>query len=421
MREQFPGHFVPTEKEFSILWKSAIVCFDTNVLLNLYRYSDSTKAALKDIMLKYKERLFLPNQVGLEFLTNRLKATSEHAREYKKSIEGIDSVLNLLSNNDRHPFLPKDEYTKLKTTTDEIKVVLEDKKSALEAQLNEDPLLEFIEKLFEGRTGKAYSKEELEKLYEDGEARFAKKTPPGYMDADKDKSGDKTKKFGDLVLWKQILDYASSEKTNVIVVTGETKEDWWTKASGRIIAPRPEMITEFREVCGGQVWFYSADRFMELASKNLSQGVKPEVVEEIKKVSLQDKAARKHYKQKVISLQEAEGGGKTSQSGEAIILVAGDTNYATGTFSFQPTMASIPNLAIELSNFPDALEEELEVSQGCGKPSTFSIHIKSSSGEKLPHGEYVFKYNAEVRRSEYIEDMNVIREALDRFLNERKK
>lgn len=38
MKSKFRGYYKPTDEEFDTLWKNAVFVFDTNVLLNLYRY-----------------------------------------------------------------------------------------------------------------------------------------------------------------------------------------------------------------------------------------------------------------------------------------------------------------------------------------------------------------------------------------------
>lgn len=43
MKDKFFGFYPPDEKEIEKIWKNAIIAFDTNTLLNLYRYSKNTK------------------------------------------------------------------------------------------------------------------------------------------------------------------------------------------------------------------------------------------------------------------------------------------------------------------------------------------------------------------------------------------
>ena len=59
MKKHFPGHFSPTKSEIKLLWENCIFVVDTNILLNLYRYSDATRKEFLQILDKIKERLWL--------------------------------------------------------------------------------------------------------------------------------------------------------------------------------------------------------------------------------------------------------------------------------------------------------------------------------------------------------------------------
>ena len=42
MRELFPGYYPITDNDRSVLWEKGIFILDTNVLLKLYRYPNTT-------------------------------------------------------------------------------------------------------------------------------------------------------------------------------------------------------------------------------------------------------------------------------------------------------------------------------------------------------------------------------------------
>jgi hypothetical protein len=65
-----------TEKELKKLWENSLITFDTNVILNLYRYSDLTKTAILELIKKLENQIFLTHQVGLEYNRNRYKIIS---------------------------------------------------------------------------------------------------------------------------------------------------------------------------------------------------------------------------------------------------------------------------------------------------------------------------------------------------------
>lgn len=82
-----------------------------------------------------------------------------------------------------------------------------------------------------------------ESVLSEGPRQYRQRVPPGYADL-KDKEGFNV--FGDLVSWKQILEYAQSRSVNLIFLTDDQKEDWWLQVRGNTLGPRPELVEEFK-------------------------------------------------------------------------------------------------------------------------------------------------------------------------------
>jgi len=55
---------------FEKVWQNGVIVFDTNVLLNLYRYNKEARNELIKLMKSYQSRLWIPYQIGLEFMAN---------------------------------------------------------------------------------------------------------------------------------------------------------------------------------------------------------------------------------------------------------------------------------------------------------------------------------------------------------------
>jgi len=68
------------------LLNTATLVFDTNVLLNIYRCSKSTRDVLLEIMNSFKDRLWIPYQVAKEFMSNRPEVIIETKNIYEKMI-----------------------------------------------------------------------------------------------------------------------------------------------------------------------------------------------------------------------------------------------------------------------------------------------------------------------------------------------
>jgi hypothetical protein len=116
--------------------------------------------------------------------------------------------------------------------------------------LKEDRVHLFVEDLIQsGRVGNPFPISSLIKIFTEGEERYTYRIRPGYMDMEKDKRDpSKREKFGDLIIWKQILEHARASQSPIIFITNDEKEDWWVLDRNNIpIKPREELMDEFSE------------------------------------------------------------------------------------------------------------------------------------------------------------------------------
>lgn len=267
MKASFPGYFRPTAGEFATLWTGCLFAVDANVLLNLYRYSQSTREELEKTLDSVRDRLFMPHQAAREFLRNRLSVTAGQAEEYAKATKTIRGLKDLLADKKRHPFLPDEQLQKFTTLVEELCSHLDEQKVALLNRLAEDEILDFVEQTFAGKIGESFDDEALRKLAHEGESRYQSEVPPGYRDGKKDGGGDTPRKYGDLVVWKQLIKKAKETARPLVFVTDDKKDDWWLEQSGRTIGPRPELVEEFSKLTGQRFWMYSVDKFIEEAAR----------------------------------------------------------------------------------------------------------------------------------------------------------
>ncbi len=74
MKNLFPGYYRPTDEQLKKNFEEGVFCFDTNVLLNLYRFTAPSREELLSILQhqKIKDRVWLPHQVALEYHENRI-------------------------------------------------------------------------------------------------------------------------------------------------------------------------------------------------------------------------------------------------------------------------------------------------------------------------------------------------------------
>lgn len=148
-------------------------------------------------------------------------------------------------------------------------------------------ILDVLTELFDGNVGDGYENARLEEIYKEGLERYANKIPPGYKDSKKN-CGNRHR-FGDLIIWFQIMEKAESADKDIIFVTDDEKEDWWELFEGFKTGPCRALIKEFRSVVGEHIiWFYTTERFLTEAKHRVGISIKPKTIEETKRTVIID-------------------------------------------------------------------------------------------------------------------------------------
>lgn len=292
MRSVFPAYFRPSAAEYGALWRDGIFALDANVLLNLYRYSSETRAELENAIVGIKDRIFVSHQAAREFLKNRIVVTASQAEEYTKATKAISDLAATIANKKKHPFLEDGELPPFLKIAEAVTKQLEAQKEQLLKRLTDDEILDFVEKYCDGHTGEAFSTEELSAIVVEGQKRYDNEIPPGYKDGNKAQGGDPNRKFGDFILWKQLINKAKADNKPLILITDDQKEDWWQEQSGRIIGPRPELREEFLKESGQDFWMYTVDRFISESAKRRKTVVSDQVIAEIIEVRQESSTKR---------------------------------------------------------------------------------------------------------------------------------
>lgn len=305
-----------TDEKEVILWKDAIIVFDSSALLDLYFSPKSERIKInKEIFEKLKDRLWIPNHVQYEYLKNReriiKKPITEKYDPLKIKIENlsinkkhditkrIDEIIRETINGDKHPHLEQNhlnDYKKLvddflkqrekfqKQTEDFQNKILDDIKSVEKDIIDveeDDDVLDSLEIHF--KVGREFSYDEILEITKEGKHRFEYKIPPGYGDFYKgEKKG--TQIFADLIIWKQILEFSKEAKKPIIFITNDISkdEDWCyldKKATEqRIYSPREELIKEIKDNSAVDFWMYNLPQFLYQANKHLESTIKEETI-----------------------------------------------------------------------------------------------------------------------------------------------
>lgn len=286
MKETFPGHYRPDRKEIERMWAEGTFVFDANALLNLYRYTDATREEFIQTLEALHSRVWIPYQVGLEFFQNRAQVMSAAVPGYAKLraelVKSRDDLGKVLNGFRRHPGIDVEHISQ------ELDDTFSQLRSALEAQearhpdwlTGEDPVLQRLSGVFDGRVGQKPETAETKKLLDQAKSRFETSQPPGLRD--KDKGG--VQQYGDAVLWLEILQKASNAKSPIIFVTDDVKDDWWQRVGGKTIGPLPELRQELWDVANAPLHMYQCDQFLRYASEFLHRTLPESSIEEAKEV-----------------------------------------------------------------------------------------------------------------------------------------
>ena len=279
MRNAIREYIELTEEEKKGLWDSAIFVFDTNVLLNLYRYSSKTRDIFLQALDEFKDRVWIPRQVAEEFMEDRREVISDCSKVYtdlrtKKDVF-VQQCSALLRLSVADP-----EIHELKETIEQwINHFEED--NPREQSFSKDDILDKLLLLFDGKVGEGFDKSKISEIEKEGADRYKKKIPPGYKDNKKSNNN-----YGDLIIWKELLQYAKENSKGIIFITGDRKEDWWNTFEGKTIGPRIELRKEYySEVGNWRFHMYTMENFLSNFKRNRGESLDNAVIEEIGAVS----------------------------------------------------------------------------------------------------------------------------------------
>jgi hypothetical protein len=293
------------------LWHKSVYVFDTSSLLELYYYSERARNIFfKKLFPKISDRLWITNHTEFEYLKNRESVLKkpfiekyEKIKEdalliIKKDIQSIENKLTDFSNKtkktDIHPYvdvtITKAICDKLEVFSSEYKLFEKEIENEFKKREEEIKSLEKKDIIFDElnrvfKVGKKYSYSKIQEIVIEGEKRFNLKIPPGYKDGIGRREKEGIQKYGDLIIWKQIIDLSIENKAPVIFITNDVKEDWcYSDKRGnenRIVQPKEDLIFEFFENTNFNFWMYSFSQFIYKANEFLGADITDETIQEV--------------------------------------------------------------------------------------------------------------------------------------------
>ncbi|WP_018610500.1 PIN-like domain-containing protein [Uliginosibacterium gangwonense] len=307
MKKNFLGYYPPTQEQYKKLWNTGLIVLDANVLLSLYRLPTTAREDLLKVLESLKERLWIPHQVAMEFQRNRLtviaserKTTEDVLKELQGLVACAKNKVNALELDKRNLSIePIPLLDELEKANNQLVTAIQKAHDSLIDISANDPIREKIDTILSGRVGSGpRNQDELDKLTQEGEDRFANKIPPGFEDSKKGNNPNDAgfvfdhikyqKKFGDLILWRQLIQHTrKNSKKEVLFVTADNKADWWWREQGKTIGPHPELSREIAREGGVELfWMYSSDQFLDQATHYASANIDKNSVNDIRETSL---------------------------------------------------------------------------------------------------------------------------------------
>ncbi len=287
MRSRYPYHYSPTKEALEKAGETALFVFDTNALLDVLRLSPNLADKTIRVISSYQSRIKIPNQVDIEYHRRILETPAKMGNVVNQCIGNFDypKIETIFKSffkipKDLLPF-PKDcmdgYLKKFQAVVDE---VLEDLK-ALRSHYNGLYLHQDyqykISDILQTQILPGFTEDELKRIKAEGLERYENEIPPGYLDDSKDED----RKYGDLIIWKEILCLASDNKDKAIFfISNERKDDWVYKKYKKTWGPRLELLEEFGKFSDKIFYIYTLDQFLRHFGKDTLSKDDIEVISE---------------------------------------------------------------------------------------------------------------------------------------------
>lgn len=268
MKDSFPGYYPLANDQMKAFLSEAIIVFDVNALLDLFRIEENKAKTVLDVLKngKISKRLWIPYDVAWLYHKQMNTEIMNQINNVNSALSYLKSCKDIMSNSKSYPFLPADKKTSLETLVLELNKFCSGQKEVLINQLKTSTVKADLGMLFHDKIGIPYTEAELENIYEEGNLRFSKLVPPGYMPCE---ISDSRMKYHDLIIWKQILAYAGTKHKDIILVTGKIRVDWYYVVKDEEVVPRQEMINEFMNKTGKRYYSFSLSKFINKCHEDL--------------------------------------------------------------------------------------------------------------------------------------------------------
>lgn len=286
MEDRFFAYYPRSEQTVKDIWQNSTVVFDANILLNIYRMNRTGRDEFFTVLGNpvLAPRLWMPYQVFEEFLRRRIQVIQQSGNELRKGKNDMLNKIEALRTNwaerlQFHRELAQSLTSATESFRDDVKTIYQryDGRDS-DTTADHDPILDQLTSTYSTKVGERIPWDEQLEIFERAELRFKYEIPPGF----KDDSKQDYRRFGDVVIWEELIRHARSASRHVIFVTEDRKRDWWQERelSGGL-EPHPQLLMEFFERTSRHVQFYLYGEFVEEAQHRLGVPVSETAAEQM--------------------------------------------------------------------------------------------------------------------------------------------
>jgi hypothetical protein len=302
----FDGYAPRSEEDWKNTLRNGLVVVDTNVLLSLYRYDQDARNSLLSTLRAFGPRLWVPNQVLVEFWRNHPNALEYAERQLEQAVSLLKGDLERAHSNLRswvnRVSLDRESAGNLERILSEahdkvvatMAEVTQKSREEMGRDTTKDNILLSLESILQGKVGAPLDARSYAQAIEEGKRRLEAKIPPGYMDKKKEGQGNAFE-LGDYLVWVQVKREAIMRAKDVLLVTGDAKEDWWRTHHQLPLGPRNELAEELLREAGVHLYMLKPDRLLRYARDLLAVAVSEETVQSIEQVGEAYFAAYRQY------------------------------------------------------------------------------------------------------------------------------
>lgn len=239
-----------------------VIVLDSSAILDIYKHDQSHSSNLLKAYQLNQNKIWLPKHVDYEVDENyfsvrasRKDGLKNMPRDLSKTLvkfrKGVSSVL-------KNPVKFKyptavDINSLLENKINEIEEILsehKDRVTTMDEEELSDVIKDFLTELRQSnQIGDGYDEFDKLAIYSEGVFRYKLGIAPGFKDIKKDKNDlTGTQKFGDLIIWKEVLSHIKDMQAPLLFITSDVKEDWWElDDNDRIIRQRMSLVREFEK------------------------------------------------------------------------------------------------------------------------------------------------------------------------------